>query len=150
MPGYVRVTVNKGALIRKFRALVPAADEELVAAAMKGAEDVAALARRFMRSDRLRNSVKAEPVPERLGARVVVGDESTRVELRKGSGEYVNLALTEEFGTKPHENEGKFAGSHHPGTKPYPALFPAARLLKKSNKARMARALGKAARKVSG
>jgi hypothetical protein len=59
------------------------------------------------------------------------------------------LARLEEFGVAPHKNKGKFAGSRNPGVKPHPFLFPAARLLKKKNKARISRAMGLAARKVA-
>jgi hypothetical protein len=145
----LKITVKREQLIRKFQKLVPNARVELVAAAMKGAEEVAGLAKRFARSHRVRASIHAEPLPQRLAALVAAGDASTLVPARKGSGEMVSLARLEEFGVPPHTVGGKFKGAHHPGVKPHPFLFPAARLLKKQNKARMARALGAAARKAA-
>lgn len=150
MPDGVTVSVKKDALIRKFQRLVPTARVEVTAAALKGAEDVADLAKRFARSDRVKASIKAEPIPDRLAAMVVAGGPGTLVERRKGSGVFVSIARLEEFGTPPHENKGLYQGTENPGTKPHPFLFPAARLLKKKNKARISRAMGQAARKVAG
>lgn len=145
----VTISVKRDALIRKFQKLVPAARVEVTAAALQGAQEVAELAKRFARSDRVKASIRAIPLEKRLAAMVVAGDGATLVERRKGSGEFVSLARLEEFGVGPHINKGEFAGSHNPGVKPHQFLFPAARLLKKKNKARIARAIGQAARKVA-
>lgn len=145
-----RIRIDKDKLIRKFRRLVPASKEELTAAAVQGAGEVAELAKRFTRSRRVRASIHVEPVPEKLAAQVVAGGPGTMVEARRGTGQMISLARLEEFGTRPHKNKGLYAGTRHPGTRPHPFLFPAARLLRKKNKAKMSRALGKAARKVAG
>lgn len=39
-----------------------------------------------------------------------------------GGGRHAHLV---EFGTRPHINKGKFAGSQHPGTRPQPFMRPA-------------------------
>lgn len=145
----VKLSIRKGRLLDRFEALVPAARQEVTAAAMKGAEDVRDLARRFVPVDKgaLRDSIEAEAIPGRLGARVVAGDEDT--EVRQGSGVGWNYARGVEFGTKRHRVGGKFKGAWHPGSKPRPFLFPAARLLRRRNKNRIGRAMGKAARRVA-
>lgn len=145
----VKATMKVDGLRARFAALVPAAREEVAAAALKGAEDVRDLAKHFVpvKSGKLRDTITAEAMPDRLGAQVAAGSEET--EVRKGSGVNWNYARGVEFGTAKHRNKGKFAGSMHPGSKPHPFLFPAARLLKKRNKARIGRAMGKAARKVA-
>lgn len=146
----VKISFKRGQFLAKFTKLVPAARVEVTAAALKGAEDVAGLAKHLVRSDRVKASIKAVPLEERLAAMVTAGDATTLVPARQGSGEFVSLARLEEFGVPPHTVGGKFKGAHHPGVKPHPFLFPAARLLKKKNKARIARAIGQAARKVAG
>lgn len=148
----VRISVKRQSLIDRLNKLVPAARVEVTAAAMKGAEDVASLARRFApkRSGALAASIQAEAKPEGLGARVTAGGTSaTRRTVRAGVDVFVDTAFFAEFGTKPHRNKGKFAGSRHPGTKKHPFLFPAARMLKKKNLARVSRAITKAAKQVA-
>lgn len=146
----VEVKITRAdALFAKFRKLAPTADRELLLAAHQGAEEVASLARRLAQSSRVKKSIKAEPIEGRPAFQVVAGDESTQVELRKGSGKFGNLALMEEFGTKRHRLGGIFKGAWHPGNKPRPFFFPAFRLLKKKVRARMGRALTKAAKQVA-
>lgn len=61
----------------------------------------------------------------------------------------VRYAHLVEFGTKPHPNKGKFAGTMHPGTPPQPFFFPGYRAHKKSVKARITRAINRSAKKVA-
>jgi len=144
----IKVT-NKDRLFARFRRLAPAADRELIEAALLGANEVAGLARRFSQNDRVRQSIKVEAVPGRPAVVVAAGDASTQVEVRKGSGKMWGLERAEEFGVKKHRLGGIFAGAMHPGSAPRPFLFPAFRLLKKRVQARLGRALGKAARAVA-
>jgi hypothetical protein len=145
----VFISVKRDRLVRKFRELVPEAEKEVTLAALQGAQEVASLAQRFVHSQAVRNTIRAEPLPKRLAAMVVAGDASTLVEFRKGSGELINIARLEHYGTKPHTVGGKFAGAHHPGTRANPFLHAAAQLTRKQNIARISRAIGKAARKVA-
>lgn len=48
-----------------------------------------------------------------------------------------------EFGTAPHINGGRFAGTQHPGATPRPFFFPVWRANKRAAKARMSRAMRK-------
>lgn len=54
-----------------------------------------------------------------------------------------------EFGTAPHLNGGRFAGSQNPGSAAQPFFYPAYRANKKSAKSRISRAINKAAKKVA-
>ena len=153
MPDSVTVKIPKKArLIAKFRALRPAVNKGMADASMKGAEAVAGHARMLVakRTGHLASTINAIAQPERLGAMVVAGDATTLVEVREGSGIFTNIARLVEFGTKRHRNKGKFAGSWHPGTRAQPFFWPAYRIERKRIKARMGRAIGKAARAVAG
>lgn len=151
MPDGVSVKVlNKDRLIARFRKLVPVAREEVTDAALKGAEAVASLARHLVHSKRVAATIQVERIPDRLAARVVAGDVTTLVEVRAGSGEYVNIARLEHNGTAPHILGGLYEGAHHPGTKGNPFLTGASNLEEKTNKRRMGTAIGKAARRVAG
>lgn len=54
-----------------------------------------------------------------------------------------------EFGTAPHKNKGKFAGSQHPGTAAQPFFYPGWRLVSRRVKGRVTRAVNKAAREAA-
>lgn len=54
-----------------------------------------------------------------------------------------------EFGTAPHLNGGRFAGSQNPGAIAQPFFYPAYRASKKSAKGRISRAINQAAKKVA-
>ena len=51
-----------------------------------------------------------------------------------------------EFGTSPHLNAGRHAGTQHPGTPARPFFYPAYRALRKRVRSRTTRAINKAAR----
>jgi HK97 gp10 family phage protein len=54
-----------------------------------------------------------------------------------------------EFGTSPHLQGGRFAGTQHPGTVAQPFFFPAYRTLRKRIRSRTSRALRSAARSIA-
>jgi HK97 gp10 family phage protein len=54
-----------------------------------------------------------------------------------------------EFGTAPHTNGGRFAGSDNPGTSAQPFFYPAFRATRKRAKGRVTRAVNKAAKRVA-
>ena len=54
-----------------------------------------------------------------------------------------------EFGTAPHINRGRFAGTQHPGTAAQAFFFPAYRAVRKRIRGRVTRAVNKAARRVA-
>lgn len=77
------------------------------------------------------------------------GDPDLSVRISAGNSK-VRYAHMIEFGTAPHINAGKFAGTQHPGTAAQPFFFPAYRALRKRVKSRITRATNKAAKKVAG
>lgn len=54
-----------------------------------------------------------------------------------------------EFGTSPHINGGKFAGSQHPGTPAQPFFYPSWRANRKSVKSHITRAISKSTKRVA-
>lgn len=54
-----------------------------------------------------------------------------------------------EFGTSPHTQGGRFAGTQHPGTPARPFFYPAYRALRKRVRSRTSRAIRNAARSVA-
>lgn len=79
----------------------------------------------------------------------VSGDPDLSVRISAGNTK-VRYAHLIEFGTAPHKNGGKFAGTQHPGTAAAPFFYPAYRALRKRMKARLTRATTRAAKKVAG
>lgn len=75
----------------------------------------------------------------------VAGDPDLSVAITAGNGK-VRYAHIVEFGSRPHINGGKFAGSQHPGTAAQPFFYPAYRALRKRVKSRISRATNKAAK----
>lgn len=73
------------------------------------------------------------------------GDPELTVVITAGNSQ-VRYAHLVEFSTAPHENKGLFEGSDHPGTHAQPFFYPAARAHRKRVKARITRAVRKAAR----
>lgn len=83
-----------------------------------------------------RSGKKASPVS---------GDPDLSVRISAGNSK-VRYAHMVEFGTAPHINGGKFAGTQHPGTAAQPFFYPAYRALRKRVKSRISRATNKAAK----
>jgi HK97 gp10 family phage protein len=54
-----------------------------------------------------------------------------------------------EFGTSPHINGGKFAGTEHPGTKAQPYFYVSYRANRRRAKSKVTRAINKAAKTVA-
>ena len=79
----------------------------------------------------------------------MAGDESTMIEVRKGSGVKWQLANWLEYGTRKHRAGGLFKGAWIPAQR-HPFFWPAYRLLKKRIKGRMVRTVNKGFKQVSG
>lgn len=74
--------------------------------------------------------------------------DGMRVTIFAGNAE-AYYARFVEFGTSPHRNKGKFAGSQHPGTRAQPFFFPGWRIARKKVKGRVTRAIRAAAREAA-
>ena len=77
------------------------------------------------------------------------GDPDLSAVISAGNSK-VRYAHMVEFGTAPHVNKGRFAGTRNPGTEARPFFFVSYRATKKSMKSRIARAVTRAARKAAG
>lgn len=80
---------------------------------------------------------------------VISRDEDIRATVFAGDAEAF-YARQVEFGTAPHEQGGRFAGTQHPGTAPQPFFFPAYRAKRRRVRSRITRDIRKAAREVAG
>lgn len=151
MPDGVVFSLNMKRFGEKIAALGPAGQEQAEAAVLAGAQDMASAARALVphKTGHLRDTIKVEPDHAHLGAKVVAGDASTMVEVRKGSGVFWQLARLVEFGTKRHRAGGIFKGAWI-SAKPHPFFWPAYRLMRKRVKARIVRNVNKAFKDVAG
>lgn len=103
-----------------------------------------------VKSGKLRDSVAqtwggGKVAHSSLSAGAGKGDPDLTVTISAGNSG-VRYAHLVEFGTAPHINGGKYAGTEHPGAKAQPFFYPAYRANKKRIKGRITRAITKAAR----
>jgi len=150
---------NVDRLKRKLASLPIAARQEMRAALEKSAAEIVDLQRRFVpvKSGTLRKSIGytfGDYAAQNANVRGVSGssgtskDKDLSVTVHAGDASAFYAAFVE-FGTAPHVNRGRFAGSQHPGSPAEPFFYPGWRLGKKRAKGRIARAVNKAARKVA-
>lgn len=137
---------GRDALKRKFDRMPQAVRQAVAAALPAAAAELVAMQKRLAPSDTgaLRASIRQEPSREAegFGVKVIAGGTAeTRREVRKGSGIFTDVAKIAEFGTKKHRNQGKFAGSLHPGTKARPFFYPAYRAIKTRLRSKVSRAM---------
>lgn len=71
-----------------------------------------------------------------------------RITIYAGGGEAFYARFVE-FGTAPHVNKGKFAGSRHPGTAAQPFFYPGWRVVRRRVKGRVTRAIKAAAKEAA-
>lgn len=151
----VKVTVRrKDELFRKLKQFTPAIEAALTKVNADAANEMVAMARSYVpaRTGALRDSIVATPEGQSppaysQGAEKVVPEGATMVSAGNSKVRYAHLV---EFGTAPHQNEGMFAGTEHPGTPPQPFFFPAYRLTRKKHRPRASRAINKAIKDVAG
>lgn len=150
---------NVSRLKKKLASLPRIARQEMRKALDQSAAEIVDIQKRFapFESGALRNSIdytfgayRAENSNVRgvTGGRGRLDDDDLTVTIHAGDAKAYYAAFVE-FGTDPHINGGKFAGSKNPGTTAQPFFYPGYRLGKKRAKSRIARAATKAARKVA-
>lgn len=144
---------NRDRLLKKIAALPKVTREEIRKSLAESANEIVDLQRRAVPVDtgNLKDSIDwhygdAEKIAHSQGAG---GDHELAVRISAGNT-FARHAHLVEFGTAPHPQGGKFAGTMHPGTPAQPFFFPMYRLGKKRAKSRITRAVNKAARKVAG
>lgn len=141
-------------LSRKLKAIPEAAKKAAAVALVDGAHDIAelqyALAPKV--SGALRNSIEVTPpggtTPpySQPGGSRKAGPLETII---TAGNERVRYAHLVEYGTAPHVNAGKFAGSQNPGATAHPFFWPGYRALKKAAGSKVTRAINKAIRKAA-
>lgn len=142
-------------LKKKLRRFPEAVEAEIKAALEQSANEIVALAKSLAPSDSgtLRNSIAWTYGDAPQGA-IVLGkvrasnSGNLRITVYAG-GPDAYYARFIEWGTAPHLNGGRFAGSQNPGTAAQPFFFPAFRANRKRAKSRITRAVNKAAKKVA-
>jgi HK97 gp10 family phage protein len=156
---------GREALVRKLKALSPATRSAIKQAIAQGADELVALQKRLApvsasgshgnAPGALRDSIvqtwggQAGPKYASLrGGSPVEGDPDLSVLITAGNSA-VRYAHLVEFGTAPHTNGGKFAGTQNPGTSAHPFFYSPYRALKRRIKSRITRATTKAAKAVA-
>lgn len=142
-------------LLAKLAALPAEVRSSIKQALAEGADEITDMQKRLVekKTGALRDSIKQTwgGGRERYSSLNVAtggGDPDLTVRISAGNSA-VRYAHLVEFGTKPHVNGGKFAGTLHPGARAKPFFYPPYRALKKRVKSRISRATTKAARKVA-
>lgn len=143
-------------LKRKLRQLPEAAKAEIAKAMEQTAGEVVAMAKALVRADSgtLRDSIGwtygDAPVGALTLGKVRSGQSSGNLVITvfAGGGDAF-YARWIEFGTAPHINEGRFAGSEHPGTAAQPFFYPSWRANRRKGRGRVTRAITKAAKRIA-
>lgn len=144
-------------LNRKLKALPKAVEEEISKAMEQSANEIVALAKSLAPVDRgdLQMSISWTWGDAPKGSMVIGkvraagrGAGNLQITVFAGGGD-AWYARFIEFGTAPHINGGRFAGSTNPGTVAQPFFYPAYRASRKRAKGRVTRAVNKAAKRVA-
>lgn len=141
-------------LAKRLEAIPAAILAAVRPALVQSAEDLAQVARSLAPEDEgdLKASIVVTPPGAETpayaegGGRRIAADNQALVTAGNPEQRHGHLV---EFGTKPHENGGLFAGTQHPGTEAQPFLLPAARLTQDRAKRRIGRAVGQAVREAA-
>lgn len=144
---------NKDRLAQKLRRLAPEAAAGQEQANGQSAAEMVALAKGFAprRTGDLAESIVRTPPGSVPPAYAQGGNPvATGAWLVTAGNASVRYAGLVENGTAPHEQEGRFEGTEHPGTTAQPFFFPAYRLIRKRHRGRAARALNKSIKRVAG
>ncbi|KKB81019.1 HK97 family phage protein [Devosia soli] len=142
-------------LKRKLKRFPAVVEAEIKAAIEQSANEIVALAKSLVPTDSgdLRNSIAWTYGDAPQGAIILGKVKSSssgnlRITVFAG-GPDAYYARFIEFGTAPHLNGGRFAGSKNPGTAAQPFFYPAYRASRKRARGRVTRAVNKAAKRVA-
>ena len=142
-------------LKRKLRAFPKAVEAEISRAMETSANEIVALAKSLAPVDDgdLQRSIGWTWGDAPEGA-MVLGKVRSRgagnlvITVYAGGGDAFYARFVE-FGTAPHTNSGRFAGSSHPGTAAQPFFYPAYRALRRRARSRVTRSVNKAAKRIA-
>lgn len=145
-------------LLKKMAAIPAEIRKEMAAAIRQGADEIVGLQKRLapVQSGDLRDSIvassgKAAPKYSTFKGKSGGGESDPDLSVTISAGNAkVRYSHLVEFGTAPHLNGGKFAGTQNPGTPARPFFFPAYRALRRKVKGRITRSTKKAIRKAVG
>jgi len=149
MPPRTKV-LGREALNKRLRQLAPEAEKQAEVAKLEIAQDLATAVKARAphgASDDYADSIQAgylrnnPNVKDLAGIRLSKDPDAAGIFAR-----FIWRFL--EFGTAPHINAGKFAGTKHPGTAAQPHIFPTWRAMRRKAKRKIAGAINKAVRKV--
>ncbi|MBC2887309.1 HK97 gp10 family phage protein [Ochrobactrum sp. CM-21-5] len=137
--------------LKKF----PEVAEKLVKAAMEqGAQEIVNMMQNLVPVDdgELMESIgwtwgKAPKHSQRIGS-VKSNDGNLTITIYAGNSK-VRYAHLVEFGSAPHVNGGMYPGTFNPGAKAQPFFFVSFRAKRRSAKARVSRAITKAAKQIA-
>ena len=143
---------RKDELFRKLASFAPEAHRRLAFANAETAAEMVALAKSFVpaKTGRLRASIVATGPGQNTPSHSSGG--SRRVP--EGSwavtagNSRVRYAALVEWGTRPHVNQGRFAGTMNPGARAQPFFWPAYRLVRKKMRSRASRAINKSIKAI--
>lgn len=144
-------------LARKLNALPAAAEKRIRAAMEAAADDIVSMMKRLAPVDDgdLQMSISWTWGDAPKGA-ITVATVGRR---RQGGGPRITIfagnreayyARWVEFGTSPHVNGGRFAGSQNPGTRAQPFFYVSFRANRRRAKSAISRAITRAAKDVAG
>lgn len=129
---------NKERFLRKLAALPKAVRDEVVPALRAGGDEINDLQRRFVpvEDGELRGTIRNTVNAAELKVTIEAGGAATTKPVRDGADASYDYSMAAEFGRR--------------GQPAQPFFYPGYRLGKKRAKARISRAMNKAARKVAG
>lgn len=136
-------------LNRRLRKLAPDAEKEAETAKLQVAEDLAEAVKPAAPHETgdYADSIEGGYLRDNPDAKKLVGVAVSKDPDAAGLfAKYIWRFL--EFGTAPHTNKGKFAGTQHPGTSAQPHIFPTWRAMRKKGKRKIANAINRAVRKA--
>lgn len=139
--------------LRKKLQRFPSGVEQEIRAAMEiGANEIVTLAKSLTQSDRVRESIGwawGEAPGGTMAIGAVTGPEGNLKITIYAGGDEAFMARWEEFGTAPHINGGRFAGTQHPGTAARPFFFVSYRANRRRARGRITRSVNKAAKRIA-
>ena len=141
-------------LEKKLKRMPQLAEDEIRKAMASGADEVVALAKSLVPVDSgdLRDSIGwtygSAPKGSIAIGEVKATNGNLKITIYAGNSEAF-YARWVEFGTTPHVNGGKFAGSMHPGAAAKPFFYVSYRALRRRIKGRVTRAITKSAKRAA-
>lgn len=139
-------------LKRKLKAFPDAARVEISKSMEQSATAIVALAKSLAQSDQVRDSIGWTWGDAPKGSIAIGGISGPSGNLKitiYAGGDAAFMARWEEFGTAPHINGGRFAGTQHPGTAARPYFYVSYRAYRKRARSGITRAITKSVKRIA-